>query len=350
MMKRREDIGTMLANVSPKGLQNLSGIAPTRRVFLATPALLAVKADAQQPFPTRPIRLMVGSASAGSLDFVGRVLANGMADILGQPMVVENRGGAQGALAMDPVLRAAPDGHTLVINNMGALLINPLVQNMPIDQQPLEVLEPIALVADVLTVLVTSKDRSWASVSDLLASARANPGSLSWGHPGVGSSPWLAALLLSQMAGIQTIGVPYRGGGPAATDLLGGHVPVGVLNISSQMIEYHRAGRLRILAVTTAKRAGSASEIPTAIESGLRDMVALNFAGLFVPAATPAATVERVSTALRAAIADKALVKLFSNAGLEMSADDTPERAQRFIESEIGRWSPVIRSIGLKPG
>ena len=144
--------------------------------------------------------------------------------------------------------------------------------------------------------------------------------------------------------------VPYRGGGPAATDLLGGHVPVGVLNISGQMIEYHRAGRLRILAVTTAKRASSASEIPTAIESGLRDMVALNFAGLFVPAATPAATVERVSTALRAAIADKALVKLFSNAGLEMSADDTPERAQRFIESEIGRWSPVIRSIGLKPG
>ena len=145
MMRRRGGIGTMLPDVSPKRLQKGSCIAPTRRVFLATPALLSVKADAQQPFPTRPIRLMVGSASAGSLDFVGRVLANGMADILGQPVIVENRGGAQGALAIDPVLRAAPDGHTLVINNMGALLINPLVQNTPVDQQPLEILELIIM-------------------------------------------------------------------------------------------------------------------------------------------------------------------------------------------------------------
>ena len=210
----------MPRRVSLQGLY----IAPTRRAFLAMPALLTAKANAQQPFPTRPIRLMVGSASAGSLDFVGRLIANGMADILGQPVVVENRGGAQGALAIEPVLRAAPDGHTLVINNMGALLVNSLVQNTPLEQQPLEILEPIALVADVLTVLVTSKDRPWLNLSDLLAAARSNPGGLSWGHPGVGASPWLAALLLSQMAGIRTIGVPYRGGGPAMVDLLAGRL------------------------------------------------------------------------------------------------------------------------------
>jgi tripartite-type tricarboxylate transporter receptor subunit TctC len=144
--------------------------------------------------------------------------------------------------------------------------------------------------------------------------------------------------------------VPYRGGGPAAADLLAGHVPVGVLNISGQLIEYHRAGRIRILAVTTAKRAASAPEISTAIESGLPEMVALNFAGLFVPAATPVAAVERIANALRAAVADKAMTRLLVNSGQELSADDTPDKARRFVESEIARWSPMIRSIGLKPG
>lgn len=341
MMKRREDIGTMLANVSPKGLQNLSGIAPTRRVFLATPALFAVKADAQQPFPTRPIRLMVGSASAGSLDFVGRVLANGMADILGQPMVVENRGGAQGALAMDPVLRAAPDGHTLVINNMGALLINPLVQNMPIEQQPLEVLEPIALVADVLTVLVTSKDRSWASVSDLLASARANPGSLSWGHPGVGSSPWLAALLLSQMAGIQTIGVPYRGGGPAMVDLLAGRLDF-MFATTPTCFPHIQTGALRALAVPLLSRMPHLPDVPTLAEGGVSGFEVRSWFGVMTTKGTPRSVIESLNAAIKQTLAQPAAIAQLDGQGIA-PLYTTPEEFSRIGRADRDKWRPIAQ-------
>ena len=303
----------------------------------------------QGPAPDRPVRLIVPFAPGGINDTVARPLAERMRSVLGN-IVVENRAGAGGTIGAAVVARAEPDGNTLLLGSAATHIVGPLVTNSP-GYDPVKDLAPVGIIAVSGLAIAVHPSLPVKTLQAFIAFARDRPNQLSYASAGAGSATHLGAELFKSLARLPSLShVPYRGGGPAATDLLGGHVPVGVLNISGQMIEYHRAGRLRILAVTTAKRAGSASEIPTAIESGLRDMVALNFAGLFVPAATPAATVERVSTALRAAIADKALVKLFSNAGLDMSADDTPERAQRFIESEIGRWSPVIRSIGLKPG
>ena len=299
--------------------------------------------------PDRPVRLIVPFAPGGINDTVARPLAERMRSTLGN-LVVENRAGAGGTIGAAVVARAEPDGSTLLLGSAATHIVGPLVTTAP-GYDPVKDLAPIGIIAVSGLAIAVHPSLPVKTLQAFIAFARDRPSQLSYASAGAGSATHLGGELFKSLARLPSLShVPYRGGGPATADLLGGHVPVGVLNISGQMIEYHRAGRLRILAVTTTKRAGSASEIPTAIESGLRDMVALNFAGLFVPAATPAATVERVSTALRAAIADKALVKLLSNAGLEMSADDTPERAQRFIESEIGRWSPVIRSIGLKPG
>jgi tripartite-type tricarboxylate transporter receptor subunit TctC len=294
--------------------------------------------------PDRPVRLIVPFAPGGINDTVARPLAERMRSVLGN-IVVENRAGAGGTIGAAVVARAEPDGNTLLLGSAATHIVGPLVTTAP-GYDPVKDFTPVGIIAVSGLAIAVHPSLPVKTLQAFIAFARDRPNQLSYASAGAGSATHLGAELFKSLARLPSLShVPYRGGGPA-----GGHVPVGVLKISGQMIEYHRAGRLRILAVTTAKRAGSASEIPTAIESGLRDMVALNFAGLFVPSATPAATVERVSTALRAAIADKALVKLFSNAGLEMSADDTPERAQRFIESEIGRWSPVIRSIGLKPG
>lgn len=297
----------------------------------------------------RPVRLIVPFAPGGINDTVARPLAERMRQVLGN-VVVENRAGAGGAIGATVVARAEPDGATLLLGSAATHIVGPLVSSSP-GYDPVKDFIPIGIIAVSGLAIAVHPSLPVKNLQAFVAFARDRPSQLSYASAGAGSATHLGAELFKSLARLPSLShVPYRGGGPAAADLLGGHVPVGVLNISSQMVESHRAGRLRILAVTTAKRAGSALEIPTAIESGLPDMVALNFAGLFVPAATPAAMVERISNALRGAVADKAVQKLFTSAGLELSADDTPEKAQRFIESEIGRWSPVIRSIGLKPG
>jgi tripartite-type tricarboxylate transporter receptor subunit TctC len=296
----------------------------------------------------RPVRLIVPFAPGGINDTVARPLAERLRSMLGN-VVVENRAGAGGTIGAAAVARADPDGNTLLLGSAATHVVGPLVTGAP-GYDPVKDFMPIGIIAVSGLAIVVHPSLPVKNLQAFVAFARERPNQLSYASAGVGSATHLGAELFKSLARLPSLShVPYRGGGPAIADLLGGHVPVGVLNISSQMIESHRAGRLRILAVTTAKRAASAPEIPTAIESGLPDLVALNFAGLFVPAATPAATVDRISNALRAAVADKALQNLLASSGLELSADVTPERAQRFIDSEIGRWSPVIRSIGLKP-
>ena len=310
-----------------------------RRTLLAAPALVVLPAHGQTPFPTRPIRLMVGSASGGSLDFVARVVASGVSEILGQSVVVENRGGAQGGLAMDPVMRAAPDGYTLVINNMGALLVNPLVQNMPIEQQPLEALDPVALVADVLTVLVTSMERPWRTSADLVAAARANPGALNWGHPGVGSSPWLAALLLSQMADIRTTGVPYRGGGPAMVDLLAGRLDF-MFATTPTCFPHIQAGRLRALAVPLLERMPHLPDVPTVAETGVPGFEVRSWFGIMTTKGTPPAVIQVLNESIKRTLAQPAAIAQLDNQGIA-PMHTTPEEFARIGRADRGKWGPI---------
>jgi tripartite-type tricarboxylate transporter receptor subunit TctC len=311
--------------------------------------LAATGPAAAQGGPDRPVRLIVPFAPGGINDTVARPLAERMRSMLGN-IVVENRAGAGGTIGAAFVARADPDGNTLLLGSAATHIVGPLVTSTP-GYDPLKDLAPIGIIAVSGLAIAVHPSLPVKDLQAFVTFARARRDQLSYASAGAGSATHLGAELFKSLAKLPSLShVPYRGGGPAAADLLAGHVPVGVLNISSQLIEFHRAGRLRILAVTTAKRAASAPEISTAIESGMPEMIALNFSGLFAPAATSASAIERVAQAVRAAIADKATQKLLVNSGLELSADDTPDRARRFVESEIERWSPVIRSIGLKPG
>jgi tripartite-type tricarboxylate transporter receptor subunit TctC len=239
------------------------------------------------------------------------------------------------------VLRAAPDGHTLVINNMGALLVNSLVQNTPLEQQPLEILEPIALVADVLTVLVTSKDRPWLSLSDLLAAARGNPGGLSWGHPGVGASPWLAALLLSQMAGIRTVGVPYRGGGPAMVDLLAGRLDF-MFATTPTCFPHIQTGALRALAVPLLSRMPHLPDVPTLAEGGVSGFEVRSWFGVMTTKGTPRSVIESLNTAIKQTLAQPAAIAQLDGQGLA-PLYTTPEEFTRIGKADREKWRPIAQ-------
>ncbi len=311
-----------------------------RRRTLLTAALgspaLATPALAQAGFPSRPIRLLVGSSNGGSQDITARLLASRLAPLLGQQVVVENRGGAGGALATEPVRLAPPDGHTLVFNNMGAFLVVPLLNG---GVQPWDEMVPVSLVADVLTVLVCPAERPWRSVADLIAAARRAPGALSWGHPGVGSSPWLAALLLDREAGIRTVEVPYRGGGPAMLDLLAGRLDYSFATTPTAL-PHVASGKFRALAVPTAARLPTLPGVPTMVESGFPGFELRSWFGVMAPPGTPAAVVAVLNRAINQAMAEPEVAVILGQQG-EAPLYSTPDEFARIGNAERALWGPL---------
>ena len=313
----------------------------------ATLCVISGAAPAQGTYPDRPIKLIVPFPAGGVNDTVARSVAERMRTALGV-IVIENRGGAGGVIGASAVARAEADGYTLLLGSAGTHLVGPLTVT-PRPYDPAKDFKSAGIVAVSGLAICMHPSLPVKTMKAFVAYAGAHPRALSYASAGTGSATHLGAELFKSLIRAPGIlHVPYRGGAQALGDLLGGHVPVSVLNISAQLIEFHRAGRVRVLAVTTAKRVATVPDIPTAIESGVPGMIALNFAGLFLPAATPGVIVDRVSVAMRTALADKGLQEVMSNAGMEVSADDTPDKAQRFVDSEITRWTPVVKSLGLK--
>ena len=313
----------------------------------ATLCVISGAAPAQGTYPDRPIKLIVPFPAGGVNDTVARSVAERMRTALGV-IVIENRGGAGGVIGASAVARAEADGYTLLLGSAGTHLVGPLTVT-PRPYDPAKDFKSAGIVAVSGLAICIHPSLPVKTMKAFVAYAGAHPRALSYASAGTGSATHLGAELFKSLIRAPGIlHVPYRGGAQALGDLLGGHVPVSVLNISAQLIEFHRAGRVRVLAVTTAKRVATVPDIPTAIESGVLGMIALNFAGLFLPAATPGVIVDRVSVAMRTALADKGLQEVMSNAGMEVSADDTPDKAQRFVDSEITRWTPVVKSLGLK--
>ena len=321
-----------------------------RFALLAIAATLCVysgAAPAQGTYPDRPIKLIVPFPAGGVNDTVARSVAERMRTALGV-IVIENRGGAGGVIGASAVARAEADGYTLLLGSAGTHLVGPLTVT-PRPYDPAKDFKSAGIVAVSGLAICIHPSLPVKTLKEFVAYAGAHPRALSYASAGTGSATHLGAELFKSLIRAPGIlHVPYRGGAQALGDLLGGHVPASVLNISAQLIEFHRAGRVRVLAVTTAKRVATVPDIPTAIESGVPGMIALNFAGLFLPAATPGVIVDRVSVAMRTALADKGLQEVMSNAGMEVSADDTPDKAQRFVDSEITRWTPVVKSLGLR--
>ena len=307
---------------------------------------LAGRAPAQSNYPDRVIRLMVPFPPGGVYDAVARPWADRMKTSLGS-IVVENMGGAGGSLAAAAVARAQPDGYTLLLG--GGLLVTNFIASSRAAFNPLTDFEPIYLLTVTGAAIVINPSLPVQDLKQLVDYARANPGKLSYGSPGTGSANHLAGELFKSLADAQHIvHIPYRGAGPAMSDLISGHIPMATPNVSINVLELHRSGKVRMLAVTTPNRLAAAPEIPTAVEAGLPGMIAQNFLGLFAPIGTPRPIVEQISAASRTALADPEFQRALVTAGTEPVLDSGPEKTRRFVEEEIARWTPIIKSVGLK--
>jgi tripartite-type tricarboxylate transporter receptor subunit TctC len=262
--------------------------------------------------------------------------------------VVENIGGAGGSLGASAVARAAPDGYTLLAGGGGPLIINSIASSK-ITYDALKSFEPIDLLALTGISICVHPSVPAKDLQELIAYARANPSKMSFGSAGTGSMNHLAGELFKTLIKLpEIVHVPYKGGGPAINDLVGGQVPLVFANVTGQIIELHRAGKLRIVAVTTPKRLAGAGDIPTAVEQGLPDMIAQNFIGLFAPKGTPNEILIQIAQASRGVRGDEEYQKLLLVSGQEAVAESDPDKTLQFVKDELARWTPIIKSIGLK--
>lgn len=323
----------------------------TRRLSLAAPAVLLPGLAASRParaaaFPGRPPTIIVGFTPGGATDVAIRTIAPKLSEMLGQSVVVDNKPGAGGNIATEAVVRAPADGYTLLLGTIGPMIINPtLYPDLPFD--PLKDLVPVSTVVESATILVVPASRPWRSLADLVAAAKASPGALNWGYSGVGTTGHLTASLLDQLAGITTVGVPYRGGAPLMTDLISGRLDFSFSTIPPALPQV-QAGKIRALAVPTARRLAFLPEVPTVAESGLAEFTAENYFMLLAPRGTPAAVIARWNEAVRAAVADPHVREQLRRQGLE-GHSSTPEEVAAYLRSETQRWRPVVAAAGLKP-
>jgi len=307
---------------------------------------LSCPAFAQAKYPDRPIRLVIPFPPGGVYDAVGRPWADKMKSLLGT-VIVENQGGAGGSLGAATVSRAQPDGYTILLGGGGPLVVNPIAASRtPYD--PLKDFEAISILTVTTLALTVHPSVPVHNLRELIDYAKANSGKLSYGSAGVGTFNHLTAELFKSLTQTNIVHVPYRGAGPAISDLIGGQIPMITANVTGQVIELHRSGKLRMLAVTSPKRLIGVPDIPTAVEAGLPGMISQNFIGLHAPVHTPRPIVDQIAQATRTAFEDREFQQLYIAAGNDPYPDMGPDAARRYVEEELARWTPVIRSIGLK--
>ena len=308
-----------------------------------TAALLATPVQAQD-YPTKPIRFIVSFPPGGSSDLIARVIAPRMAERMGQPVLVENRPGAGGNIGVDAVAKAPPDGYTIGLAAAGALSSNiSLYPSMPF--HPEKDLAPVSMLAMIPFFLVAHPSQP-ASLKQLIDAAKTKPGGFAVGYGGNGSTMHLAGELLNMMAGIKLQPVPYKGSGPVSADVLGGQVPLGVVDVPSA-IAHVKAGKMRALAVTAKRRIAAAPEVPTFEEAGVPGYEAIGWFGMVAPAGTPASIINRLNMEVVAALAVPEIRERALAAGAEPSAS-TPQEFAAMIREETRKWALVIRTAGIK--
>jgi tripartite-type tricarboxylate transporter receptor subunit TctC len=295
-----------------------------------------------QPYPSKPIRFIVSFPPGGSADLISRAIAPRMSEKLGQPVVVENRAGAGGMIGVDAVAKSAPDGSTIGLAAAGALTTNiHIYPSMPF--HPEKDLAPISMLAMIPFFLVAHPSQP-ATLKEVIAQARS--GNLAYGHGGQGSTMHLAGELLNMMAQIKMQAVPYKGSGPVSADVLGGQVPLGVVDVPSAIANV-KAGKMRALAVTSKQRISAAPEVPTFQEAGLRGYEAVGWFGAVAPANTPKDIINRLNTEIRSALAAPDVKERALTAGAEPHAT-SPEEFAAYIREETKKWGEVVRAAGIK--
>ena len=300
-----------------------------------------------QAYPTRPIRLVIPFPPGGAFDAVGRPWADKMKSLLGT-VVVENNGGGGGSLGAAAVVRARPDGYTLMLGGTITHVNEALLKSRPL-YDPVKDLDPIATVAANVLCIAVHPSVPAQTLKEFIAYAKANPGKLSYGHAGVGSIQHLTGELFKSLAGTPDIvQVPYRGTGPLITDIVGGQVQMGTPGVTGQVIEFHRSGKMRVLAVTSPTRLIAAPELPTAAELGFPGMTVTGSIGLLAPAGTPIEIIEQIAQASRTAVAEPAYQQMLIEAGIEPTLDSNPEKFRRSLAADVALWTPVVKALGLK--
>ena len=316
-----------------------------RSVPLALAALLAATALHAQTYPAKAVRMIIPFAPGGNTDIIGRVFAPKMSEFLGQPVIIDNRGGAGSAIGTEIAAKSPRDGYTLLMVS-SAHTINPaMVKKLPYDS--IRDFAPISVIADVPTGFVVHPSLPAKNVQEFLAIARARPGELFYSTAGRGTVGHLSSELLSSMAKIKLTAVHYKGTGPSMIDLVAGHVQFQFPSMPAA-IQYTRPGRLRMIAQTGEKRSGAAPETPTMREQGLKDFVVSSGFALFAPAGTSRPIIDRVHAALVKALNDPSVKDNLANQGAEV-VGNTPEQHDAFNKAEIAKWIKVARAAGIQP-
>jgi tripartite-type tricarboxylate transporter receptor subunit TctC len=306
-------------------------------------AFCACPAWAAQDFPTRPLHLIVTFPPGGAADLMARILARYLGDYWKQPVIVDNKPGANGSLGTDYAARQPADGYTFLVGNMGPSLVNPLMMKVPYDTRKNFI--TVSLVATAPCVLVVNANSPYKTLKDLVDAARAHPGQVNFGSGGTGTLAHLGGEMLDIAAGIKMQHVPYKGGIQAVNDVLTGQIDLVVADMQP-VLAYIKAGKLRALAITSAERSKLLPDVPTFAESGMKDLVAINSWALYLPAGTPSPIVARYDEALQHAMTNPGLVKLYGDLGMD-PLHTTSQQAMAFNQGEIAKYGAIIKEKNI---
>jgi len=318
--------------------------ATIRAALLVASTTVFSMAWSAEDYPTRPVRLIVGFPPGGATDLVARMIQPRMNELLGKQLVIDNRPGANGIVSLELLARAEPDGYTLAVGHIGGLVISPVIQKVPYD--PVKSFATVGLMVTLQNIIIVHPSVAAKNMNDFLALAKAKQGQLSYATSGVGSPGHLAAELLESMTGVRMSHVPYKGGGPAITDLIAGHIPSFVAVISTA-VPHVQSGRARAIAVTGAKRSGALPDVPTVGES-VSGYSASNWYGIQAPARTPGSIIDRFNKAMTAALQTPDVVKQLSSRGIDATPSSPADYAS-FIREENNKWVPIIKQASIQP-
>jgi tripartite-type tricarboxylate transporter receptor subunit TctC len=311
---------------------------------LAAATLLSAPASAAEWGPTKPVRFIVGFPPGGATDLVARILQPKLAASLGAQVIVDNRPGANGVIGMQILSRSEPDGHSVGMSHIGSLVVSPAIQKVGYD--PIKDFVHLGMLVSLQNMLIVHPSVPAKNLGEFIASAKAQPGKINYATSGVGSPGHLAMALLESMTGAQLNHVPYKGGGPAVTDLIAGHIPAFMAVISTA-VPHVQSGKARALAVTGGRRAEAVPEVPTIAEAGVKGYLAINWYGLSAPPKTPPAIVARMNKEFNAALNAPDVVKQLKERGIDAAPGTGPDYV-KFIRAETERWVPVIRKAKIE--
>jgi tripartite-type tricarboxylate transporter receptor subunit TctC len=330
-------------------MKMVKGAAAATAFSCALTAFAATSPDpgeAARSYPNRPVRLIAPFVPGGPTDIVARLVAQKMGENLKQTFVVDNRGGAGGSVGMEIAAGSAPDGYTLVLGSSGNLAVNPAL-NPKLPYHPLKDFQPLTQTTSGPQVLVVNSGVAAKSVPELIALARAKPGQLNYGSGGTGTTTHLGVELFKLAAGVNIVHVPYKGTGQSLTDVIGGQVQM-MMSSMLPAVPHVKAGRLRALGVTSARRSAIYPELPTLAESGLPGFETTSWHGMLAPARTPKAVASRIHAELVKMLNQPDVKAIFANQGMDVVAG-TQEDFAAYIRSETAKWTRVIKAIGIKP-